>query len=274
MKQFHIDAITNWFKFKSAKNIFVFLKFVRFYQEFIKEFSQIITLLTNLIKSAKKRAMHSFFAMTLKAREAFERLKAIFVNALILKHYDWDADLCIKIDASNREVENMLSQKSKTDQWHLIAYYSYKFKEAEVQWNMHDKELYAIVLDFKNWQHYLQSSKRFICVITDHNNLHYFMMIKKLNVQQMCWTEKLAAFDFHIEYHRDKLNFANASSRRLNIMKLNDSKKNNNYFLFTLWNKLCNQKCQFELLENEEVLTAIKLTALMMQLNDIIIADT
>jgi len=61
---------------------------VRFYQEFIKEFSQIITLLTNLIKSAKKRAMHSFFAMTLKAREAFERLKAIFVNALILKHYD------------------------------------------------------------------------------------------------------------------------------------------------------------------------------------------
>jgi len=57
-------------------------------------------------------------------------------------------------------------------------------------------------------------------------------------------------------------------------MKLNDSKKNNDYFLFTLQNKLRNQKCQSELLENEEVLTAIKLAALMMQLNDIIIADT
>ena len=57
-------------------------------------------------------------------------------------------------------------------------------------------------------------------------------------------------------------------------MKLNDNKKNNDYFLFTLQNKLHNQKCQSELLENEEVSTAIKLTALMMQLNDIIIANT
>ena len=139
---------------------------------------------------------------------------------------------------------------------------------------MHDKKLYAIVLDFKNWRYYLQSSKWFICVITDHNNLRYFMMMKKLNAWQMHWTEKLAAFDFHIEYHRDKLNFANASSRRLNIMKLNDSEKNNDYFLSTLQNKLRNQKCQSKLLENEEVSTMIKLAALTMQLNDIVIADT
>ena len=108
-------------------------------------------LLTDLIKNAKKKMMHSFFVMMSKARKAFERLKVIFINALILKHYDWNADLCMKIDASNREVEDMFSQKNKTDQWHFIAYYSYKFKEAEVQWDMHDKELYAIVLDFKNW---------------------------------------------------------------------------------------------------------------------------
>ncbi len=80
----------------------------------------------------------------------------------------------------------------------------------------------------------------------------------------MHWAEKLAAFDFHIKYHRNKLNFANAFLRKLNIMKLNDSKKNNDYFLFTLQNKLRNQKCQSELLKNEEVLTMIKLAALMM----------
>ncbi len=243
MKQSCIDVITSWSEFKSAKNIFIFLRFMRFYWQFIRKFFQIITFLTDLIKSAKKKAMHSLFAMTSKVRETFERLKAIFVNTFILKHYDWDADLCMKIDASNRKVEDVLSQKSKIDQWHFIAYYSYKFKEAEVQWDMHDKELYAIVLDFKNWWHYLQSSKRLICVITDHNNLHYFMMTKKLNIQQMRWAEKLAAFDFHIEYRRDKLNSANALSRRLDIMKLNDSKKNNDYFLSILWNKLRNQKC-------------------------------
>ncbi len=116
MKQFHIDAIISWFKFKSVKNILIFLKFARFYQQFIKEFFQIITFLTNLIKSAKKKIMHSLFAMMLKARKAFERLKTIFVNAFILKHYDWNTDLCMKINASNHEVEDVLSQKSKTDQ--------------------------------------------------------------------------------------------------------------------------------------------------------------
>ncbi len=72
-------------------------------------------LLTDLIKSAKKKIMHSLFAMTLKARKAFKRLKTIFVNAFILKHHDWNADLCMKIDALNYEVKDMFNQKSKTD---------------------------------------------------------------------------------------------------------------------------------------------------------------
>jgi len=45
-------------------------------------------LLTDLIKSAKKKMMYSLFAMTLKVRKVFKRLKAVFINALILKHYD------------------------------------------------------------------------------------------------------------------------------------------------------------------------------------------
>ncbi len=84
MKQFHINAITSWSEFKSAKNILIFLRFAKFYQQFIRKFFSIIASLTDLIKSAKKRTMHSFFIMTSKVREAFERLKTIFVNALIL----------------------------------------------------------------------------------------------------------------------------------------------------------------------------------------------
>ncbi len=132
MKQSCIDIITSWSELKSAKNILIFLRFMRFYRWFIRKFFQIIMFLTNLIKNAKKKMMHLLFAMTLKVRKTFERLKAVFINAFILKHYDWDADLCMKINAFNHEVEDVLSQKSKTDQWHFIAYYSYKFKEAEV----------------------------------------------------------------------------------------------------------------------------------------------
>ncbi len=39
MKQSYIDVITSWSELKSVKNIFIFLKFARFYWQFIKEFS-------------------------------------------------------------------------------------------------------------------------------------------------------------------------------------------------------------------------------------------
>ena len=146
----------------------------------------------------------------------------------------------MKTDAFNREIDDVLNQKSKNDQWHLIAYFSYKFKKAKIRWDTHDKKLYAIMLRFKNWRHYLQDSKHFINVITDHNNLRYFMTTKKFNARQMRWAEKLTAFNFNIKYRRDKLNFADASLKRSDIIKSNDSEENNDKFLSTLRNKLRN----------------------------------
>jgi len=36
---------------------------------------------------------------------------------------------------------------------------------------------------------------------TDHKNLEYFMMAKKLNRRQACWSLYLARFDFKLIYH-------------------------------------------------------------------------
>ena len=231
MKQSRIDAMTNWSKSKIAKNILVFLEFARFYRRFVKEFSQIAALLTNLTRDVKKDETRSSFAMTKKARDAFEKLKRIFIIASILQHYDWEIEIRMKTNAFNCETNDVLRIKSKNDQWHSIAFFNYKFKRAEVRWDTHDKELYAIVLSFKNWRHYLQNSKHVINVITNHNNLRYFMTTKKLNARQMRWAEKLAAFDFNIEYRKKKLNSVDASFRRFDIMKSNDSEKNNDDFL-------------------------------------------
>ena len=139
---------------------------------------------------------------------------------------------------------------------------SYKFKKIEKWWNTHDKELYAIILRFKNWRHYLQNNKHFIRVITDHNNFCYFMSTKKFNAKQIRWTKKLTTFDFIIKYRRKKLNFANASSRRFDIMKFDDNENNNDDFLFILRNKLRNSKCQSKQTQIRNEFANIKLTTL------------
>ena len=52
------------------------------------------------------------------------------------------------------------------------------------------------------------------------------MITKELNGKQMRWTEKLTAFDFHIKYRKDKLNPADKSSKKSDIMKSELNKKN------------------------------------------------
>ena len=150
----------------------------------------------------------------------------------------------MKIDTFNRDVENMFNQKNNDNQWHFIAFMNDKFKETKKRWNTHNKKLYAIILKFKNWRYYLQDNKHFIYVIINYNNFCYFILKKKLNAKQICWTKKLITFDFIIKYRRRKLNFANALSRRFDIIKFDDNKNNNNDFLFILRNKLRNSKCQ------------------------------
>ena len=238
MKQSRIDVIASWFESKFAKNVLIFLSFASFYRRFVKKFSQIVASLIDLIRDAKKSETRSIFAMIKKTKKVFEKLKKIFIIAFVLAHFDFLVELCMKIDASNRDAEDVLDQKSKNEQWHFVVFSSYKFKETECNWDTHDKELYAIVLRFKNWRHYLQNNKHFIRVIIDHNNLRYFMIIKELNARQMRWAKKLVAFDFNIEYRKNKLNSTNASSRRLDLMKSNDSENNNDDFLFILRHKL------------------------------------
>ena len=270
MKRSRINAIVDWFELESAKNIMIFLDFVEFYRRFVREFSQIVTSLTNLTRDVKKKKSRFSFVMTQKIRVAFDELKIKFTTASILTHYDWEVKLRMKIDASDRETDDVLNQKNKNDQWHFIAFFNYKFKKTEINWDTHDKKLYAIMFDFKNWKHYLQNSKHFIRVIFDHNNLRYFMTIKELNAKQIRWAEKLTAFDFTIEYRKNKLNSANASSRKSDIMKSNDNDKNNDKFLSILRNKLRNQNYQFDLQNDQRVFATIKFAASTTRLRNIV----
>ena len=100
------------------------------------------------------------------------------------------------------------------------------------------------------------------------------MTTKKLNARQIRWSEKLITFDFNIKYRKKKLNFVNASIKRFDIIKSNDSEKNNDDFLFILRNKLRNQKYQSELQRNNRILVVVKLALAITQSSDKFTAST
>jgi RNase H-like domain found in reverse transcriptase len=51
----------------------------------------------------------------------------------------------------------------------------------ELNYEIHDKELLAIVEAFREWRVYLEESKYLMKVYIDHKNLLYFTITKVLN---------------------------------------------------------------------------------------------
>jgi hypothetical protein len=56
---------------------------------------------------------------------------------------------------------------------------------AEINYDIYDKKLLAIVTAFQKWRVYLKRSKYQIRMLTDHKNLTYFITTKALNRRQI-----------------------------------------------------------------------------------------
>ena len=96
---------------------------------------------------------------------------------------------------------------------------------AETQYKIHDAELLAIVKPFKIWRHYLEGCKHKVLVLTDHNNLCWFMDIKSLSSRQVRWAQELSKYYFQINYCQGKANEAADALSRFSQRSLNKEKK-------------------------------------------------
>jgi len=68
----------------------------------------------------------------------------------------------------------ILSIVNKENKIHLVAFYSYTFTAAELNYDIHGKELLAIFEAFKIWQYYLEGLASPIDFVMYHKNLDIF----------------------------------------------------------------------------------------------------
>jgi hypothetical protein len=110
----------------------------------------------------------------------------------------------METDASDFALGAVLSQEGDGGRLHLVAFYSRKFSAAEINYEIHDKELLANVDSFQEWHHLLEGALHPVTVYTDHNFFEYFMIARVLNCRQACWNMSLSRFDFVITYRPGK----------------------------------------------------------------------
>jgi hypothetical protein len=163
-----IQTIVDWIVPSSVRDVQCFLDFANFYKIFIKDYSKISTPLTRLTEKDK-------FVWDEKAEESFETLKKAFTSVPILVHADSSKQFFLKVDVSDFVLGSILSQYGEDGRLHPIAYRSRKFPTVEIIYEIHDKELLAIIDAFEEWRHFLEGAQHTTTVYTDHKNLDNFM---------------------------------------------------------------------------------------------------
>jgi len=121
---------------------------------------------------------------TPSCQDAFDKLKEMFTTGPILTHFDDTPPTKLETDASDFALGAVLSQLCEDEKWHPVAFHTSKGSPAEINYDVHDKEMAAIVAAFKEWAYMLMSVDDQILVYTDHKNLEYFNTTKTLNRRQ------------------------------------------------------------------------------------------
>ena len=188
-----VTAIQDWEAPKTVKGVRSFLGFANYYRLFIPDFADIARPLTDLTKKGQP------FNWNDKAQRAFEELKQLFISDPILAAFDPDRETVLETDASNWATGGVLSQYDDNGNLRPCAYFSKKNLPAECNYDIHDKELLAVIRCLEEWDAELRSVKSFT-ILTDHKNLEHFMKVRRLNERQMRWAEILARYCFQLSY--------------------------------------------------------------------------
>jgi transposase InsO family protein len=205
-----IEVIYAWQAPTTVKGVQSFLGFCNFYRRFIRNYGRIARPLTRLTRKDTP------FIFNEECRQAFKELKIRLTSAPVLGHYDPQRQTMLELDASDGVVAGVFSQLDPLDgQWHPVAYFSKTMAPTECNYEIHDKEMLAIIRALEQWRAELEGLETEIQIFSDHKALEYFMTKRQLTARQARWGETLSRFHFRIRYRPGKQNEkADALTRR------------------------------------------------------------
>src|SRR5258706_1718743 len=170
-----VCGVMEWPTPMKVKEVQSFLGFVNFYQKFICNFSDVA---------------HPLYALTCKTQrwvwgspeqKVFNALKKAVTSTPILTFPSQSSCFCLKCDASNFATRVVLSQVQADGTHQPITFMSKGFSDVECNYQIHDKEMLAIMGALPKWHHFLEGATEKFEILMDHRNLTYFRDTQKLN---------------------------------------------------------------------------------------------
>jgi hypothetical protein len=91
-------------------------------------------------------------------------------------------------------------------QIHPVRFVSRKLSPAELNYDVYDKEMSAVVFSLGKSRHYLHAAEYKTTIFSDHQNLMYFKSAILLIRRQARWAVELQQYNFQLLYRKGSSN--------------------------------------------------------------------
>jgi len=165
MQREKVKEVLNWPAPRNVKEVQKFLGLANYYRRFIKNFARIAAPLHVLVRKEQKWKWEK------EQEETFENLKAEFTTEPVLAIPDIDKEMRVEADASDYVTGGVLLTKYEDGKWRPVAFISKSLNTIERNYEIHDKEMLAVIRYLEAWRYYLEGAKLEFEIWTDHKNL-------------------------------------------------------------------------------------------------------
>lgn len=190
-----VQAIVNFVKPKTVRQLRRFLGMINFYRRFIPGAAALQTPLNQLLKGRKLKS-NAPLIWSAETETALEKLKTALANATLLSHPDNSSQLAIMVDASDYAIGATLQQR-KEDSWKPLAFHTKSLSPAQRKYSAYDRELLAIYAAVKQFRHAIEG--RTFTIYTDHKPIVYAFRQK----QEKCTPRQFRYLDFIGQFTTD-----------------------------------------------------------------------
>ena len=143
MEEEKVKGVLKWPTPKCVKDVQKFLRLANYYHRFIEGFAAVARLLHDMVKKDKK------WDWTERQEKAFKKLKERFTKELVLAASDIDKKMRMEVNALDYATGGVLSMECENGLWRLVAFLFKPLNEMERNYEIHDKEMLAIVRGLK-----------------------------------------------------------------------------------------------------------------------------
>ena len=139
MEKEKVKGVLEWPIPKCVKDVQKFLGLANYYHWFIEGFARVARPLHDLVKKEKK------WNWMEREEKAFKELKERFTKEPVLAAPDIDKKMRMEMDALDYATGGVLSMECGDGLWRPVAFLSKSLNETERNYEIHDKEMLAII---------------------------------------------------------------------------------------------------------------------------------